>query len=102
VVPLRIPLEGQRTTHNERPSAITPELEAEFEEAVRQAMSGERDSDAMRRAAERMDRVRGQTYRKHELLDIGVPAIRELRGEPPESHPFGRAVPGSSLAWRIL
>ena len=32
-------------------SAITPELEAEFQEAVRQAMSPERDPEAMRRAA---------------------------------------------------
>ena len=71
-------------THNEKPSAITPELEAEFQEAVRQAMSGKRDPEAMRRAAERMDRMREETYRKHGLLDIGVPAIRELRGELPE------------------
>jgi len=71
-------------THNEKPSAITPELEAEFQEAVRQAMSGKRDPEAMRRAAERMDRMREETYRKHGLLDIGVPAIGELRGELPE------------------
>jgi hypothetical protein len=71
-------------THHEKPSAITPELEAEFEVAARKAMSGERDPEAMRRAAERMDRMREETYRKHGLLDIGVPAIRELRGELPE------------------
>ena len=70
--------------HDEKPSAITPELEAEFEEAVRQAMSAKRDPEAMRRAAERMDRMREETYRKHGLLNIGVPAIRELRGELPE------------------
>jgi hypothetical protein len=70
--------------HNEIPSAITPELEAEFEEVVRQTMSAKRDPDAMRRAAERMDRMREETYRQYGLLDIGVPAIRELRGEIPE------------------
>jgi hypothetical protein len=63
---------------------ITPELEAEFQEAVRQAMSAKRDPEAMRRAAERMDRMREETYRRHGLLDIGVPAIRALRGELPE------------------
>ena len=68
----------------EKPSAITPELAAEFQEAVRQAMSEKRDPEAMRRAAERMDRMREETYRRHGLLDIGVPAIRELRGELPE------------------
>jgi hypothetical protein len=70
--------------HDEKPSVITPELEAQFEEAVRQAMSGKRDPEAMRRAAERMDRMREETYREHGLLNIGVPAIRELRGELPE------------------
>ena len=48
-------------------------------------MSGHRDPEAMRRAAERMDRMREETYREHGLLDIGVPAIRELRGELPEA-----------------
>ena len=67
--------------HDEKILAITPELVAEFEEAVRQATSAERDPEAMRRAAERMDRLREETYRKHGLLDIGVPAIRELRDE---------------------
>jgi hypothetical protein len=71
-------------TPHENKSVITPELEAEFQAAVRQAMSSKRDAEAMRRAAERMDRMREETYRQHGLLDIGVPAIRELRGELPE------------------
>ncbi len=66
-------------------SAITPEQEAEFLAVVRQAMSSKRDPEAMRRAAERMDRMREEIYRQHGLLDIGVSAIRELRGELPES-----------------
>jgi hypothetical protein len=69
--------------HRENESSITPELEEEFQAAVRQAMSSTRDPEAMRRAAERMDRMREETYRQHGLLDIGVPAIRELRGELP-------------------
>jgi hypothetical protein len=68
---------------DEKPSAITPELVAEFEEAVRQAMSAKRNPEAMRMVAERMDRMREETYRRHGLLDMGVPAIRELRGELP-------------------
>ncbi len=40
--------------HHENKSAITPELEAEFQAAVRQAMSSRRDPEAMRRAAERV------------------------------------------------
>ena len=75
---------GPTRPHDAKPSAITPELEEEFTEAVRQAMSAKRDPEAMRRAAERMDRMREETDRQHGLLDIGVPAIRELRGELPE------------------
>jgi hypothetical protein len=79
----RILLEIPMIRH-ENKSAITPELEAEFQAAARQAMSSKRDPEAMRRAAERMDRMREETFRQHGLLDIGVPAIRELRGELPE------------------
>jgi hypothetical protein len=32
----------------------------------------------------RSERVRDEVFRTHGLLDIGVPAIRELRGELPE------------------
>ena len=70
--------------HHENKSAITAELEAEFQAAVRQAMSSKRDPEVMRRASERIDRLREETYCQHGLLDIGVPAIRELRGELPE------------------
>ncbi len=65
-------------------SAISPGLVAEFEAAVAQTMSGKRDPEDMRKAAERMDRMREVTCRRHGLLDIGVPAIREHRGELPE------------------
>jgi hypothetical protein len=68
---------------NEEQSVFTPELLAQFNAAIANVMSGKRDHDAMRRAAERMDRMRQETFRKHGLLDIGVPAIRELRGELP-------------------
>jgi hypothetical protein len=67
--------------HDEAKPAITPELEAEFQTAVRQAMSLKRDPEAMRKAAERIDRMREETFRQHGLLDFGVAAIRELRGE---------------------
>jgi hypothetical protein len=65
-------------------TAITPELEAEFQAAVRQAMCSRRDPEAMRRAAERMDRMREETFREHGQLDLGVLTIRELRGDLPE------------------
>jgi hypothetical protein len=54
---------------------------AELEEAMRLALSGVRDPEMMRRACERMDRMREEVRKKHGILDIGVPAIRELRDE---------------------
>ncbi len=61
------------------PALIPPEIMAELEEAARRAAAGIRDPEAMRRACERMDRMRDEVFRKHGILDIGLPAIRELR-----------------------
>jgi len=59
--------------------AIPPEVLADLEEAARRAASGVRDPEAMRRACERMDRISQEIRQRHGILDIGVPAIRELR-----------------------
>jgi hypothetical protein len=56
-----------------------PELMAELEEAARKAMSGVRDPEAMRRACERMDRMREENRKQFGEADIGVQIIRELR-----------------------
>ena len=61
------------------PELIPPEIMAELEEAARRAAAGIRDPDAMRQACERMDRLSEDVRRKHGVLDIGLPAIRELR-----------------------
>jgi hypothetical protein len=58
---------------------IDPETMAALEEAARKAAAGVRDPEAMRKACEHMDRLSQEIYRKHGLLNIGVPAIRELR-----------------------
>lgn len=68
-----------RTTTTDR--VIPPEVMAELEEAARLALAGVRDPEAMDRASARMDRMRDEVRRKHGILDIGVPAIRELRDE---------------------
>ena len=64
---------------------VPPELRAEFEDAIRRALSGRRDPEAMRRACEHMDRVREEIRQLHGIQEIGVDLIRELRGELPES-----------------
>jgi hypothetical protein len=62
-------------------SLIPPELMAELQTAAENAANGARDPKEMRRACERMDRLGEEVRRKHGILDIGVPAIRELRDE---------------------
>jgi hypothetical protein len=62
-----------------KPTGLPPEIMAQMEEAVRIAMSPVRDREVMRRACEDMDRISEEIYRRHGLLDIGVPAIREFR-----------------------
>ena len=41
--------------------------------------------EVVRRVREEAQRITEAIYQKHGLLDIAVPAIRELRGELPES-----------------
>jgi hypothetical protein len=60
-------------------SRIAPEMMVELQEAIERAMKGRRDAEAMREACERMDRTRGEIYRRNGLLDFAVPTIRALR-----------------------
>lgn len=62
-------------------SETSSAIEHEFQIAVEHAMKGVRDPEAMREAAERMDRMREDIHRKHGILDLGVPAIRDLRDD---------------------
>jgi hypothetical protein len=39
------------------------------------------DAEVARRVHDRAQRIREQILRKHGLVDIAVPAIRELRGD---------------------
>jgi hypothetical protein len=54
---------------------------AEMQEAVARAVRGIRDPEAMQKSVERMDRIREEIRQTHGVLDIGVPALRELRGD---------------------
>ena len=58
---------------------IPPEIMAELQEAADQAARGLRDPKAMAEACDEMDRISEEIRRQHGVLDIGVPAIRELR-----------------------
>ena len=60
-------------------SLIPPQIMAELQAAADRAAKGIRDPQIMAKACERMDRLREEIHRQHGILDIGVPAIRELR-----------------------
>jgi hypothetical protein len=61
------------------PTAIPPALMAELQAAADLAASGVRDPEAMRKASADMDRIREEIRQTHGVLDIGGPAIRDLR-----------------------
>ena len=62
-------------------NVIPPELLVAMEEAAQGAMSNVRNRVEMENACARMDKMREEIKKKHGILDIGVPAIRELRDE---------------------
>ena len=63
----------------------TTEAMKELQEAANSAAAGIRDPEVMRKAAERMDRMREDLRRRKGVQSIGVSAIRELRGDLPAS-----------------
>ena len=64
---------------------IPPEIMADAQAVVESLMAGRPvDPEVARRVRERSKAFTAETFAKHGLLDIGVPAIRELRGELPE------------------
>ena len=56
---------------------VDPEVQA----AVDHALGGVRDADSMRRAAERMDRMREEMRQRVGNVNLAVPLIRETRDE---------------------
>jgi hypothetical protein len=62
-------------------AGIPADVMAELEYAAELAASGRKDPAFARRIAEEAARIRDEVKRKFGLLDIGVPAIRELRDE---------------------
>jgi membrane peptidoglycan carboxypeptidase len=56
---------------------VDPEVQA----AIDRALEGVRDPDSMRRAAERMDRMRKEVRARVGNVNLAVPLIRETRDE---------------------
>ncbi len=62
-------------------TTIPSDILADLKEAARYAASGTGDPEVMRRACERMDRLREQTRTRRGVLDVAVSLIREAREE---------------------
>ena len=60
---------------------IPADVMAELQEAANRVAAGIRDPEVARQSCRRMDKMREEIRKKHGLLDIAVPAIRELRDE---------------------
>ena len=69
------------STTQTKDAAIPADVIAELEYAAQLAFSGRKDAAFAGRIAAEAARIREEVKRKHGLLDIGVPAIRELRDE---------------------
>ncbi len=67
------------STTEAKDAGIPAEVMAELEHAAQLAASGRKDPTFARRAADEAARIREKVERKYGLLDIGVPAIRDLR-----------------------
>ena len=63
---------------------IDPYVESDERAVMETFLTGKPlDPDVARRVHERAQAIRERVYLEHGLVDIGVPAIRELRGELP-------------------
>jgi hypothetical protein len=60
-------------------TTIPSDVLADMERATELAISGKKDPEFERRVQAEAKKIREEIFKKHGLLDIGVPAIRELR-----------------------
>jgi hypothetical protein len=58
---------------------LPDELMAKLREAAKIGIQTNRDPEVMRKIRAEMIELREEIFRRNGLLDIGVPAIRELR-----------------------
>ena len=60
-------------------TSISPELMIELQQAAEKLARGERDREAAKRAAQRMDRMREENRKLFGVQNIGVDIIRQMR-----------------------
>ncbi len=62
-------------------AGIPPELAAALDEALQNAMTGNRDSEDMRQACDEQDRLREKLRQDVGELNLAVELVREVRDE---------------------
>jgi len=68
----------------ETTTGVPPDVLADAQAVIDSVSSGKPlDPDVARRVHERAQRIREEIFQQRGLLDLGVPLIRELRGELP-------------------
>jgi hypothetical protein len=60
---------------------LPPDVLADVQKAIELAMAGERDPEFEKRVQGEGKRIRDKIFRKHGLVDVAVPTIRELRDD---------------------
>jgi hypothetical protein len=66
-------------------NGVPPNVKADVQAVADHLSAGKPlDPAVVRRIRERFARIQQKIRRKHGLVDIAVPAIREIRGELPE------------------
>ena len=60
---------------------LTPEVQAMMREAIKHACTGKGNPETLRRIHDEAVKIREEVLQKHGILDLAVPAIRELRDE---------------------
>ncbi len=64
-----------------RSTGLPPKLAAALDEALRNAMTGNQDPEAMRQACEEQDRLREELRQKVGDLNVAVELVREVRDD---------------------
>ena len=78
---------------------VPSEVDAELQEAIRRAMSGVRDPEEMRKACERMDRMRKEVRAEEGGLGVAITTISRASRRTPRRVNYVKVA--SSSRWTI-
>ncbi len=68
-------------SNTETSAGIPPELAAALDEALRNAMTGNRDPETMRQACDEQDRLREELRQKVSELNVAVELVHKVRDD---------------------